>query len=81
VAASLLKVNVVGSQKDRIIVDGSTGTTSTFTLSDKPVVYSISVVNNTAARSHTVGYVIATGVVTVGGLTASDSIYYVVRTD
>lgn len=80
-ASVLYKVNVVGSQKDRIIQDSSTGTTSTFTLADKPIVYSISVVNNTATRAVTVGYVPATGVVTVGGLTASDSIYYVVRTD
>lgn len=80
-ASVLYKVNVVGSQRDRIIQDSSTGTTSTFTLTDKPNVYGIHVVNLTAARSHTTGYVQSTGVVTVGGLTGSDSIFYTIRTD
>jgi hypothetical protein len=80
-ASVLYKVNVVGGQKDRIIQDTNTGTTSTFTLVDKPNVYSIGISNLTAARAMSSGYVQSTGVVTISGLTSSDSIFYVVRTD
>lgn len=80
-ASVLYKQANVGNLKLTIIQDSSTGTTSTFTLSNKPNVYGIDVVNLTATRAVQTGYVQSTGVVTIGGLTGSDSIYYTIITD
>lgn len=80
-ASVLYRQDTAGSLHRIVIQDSNTGTTSTFTLANKPNVYGVEVVNLTAARTHSTGYVPATGVVTVGGLTASDSIYYIITTD
>jgi hypothetical protein len=80
-ASALYKVDQAGSLHRWVIQDSSTGTTSTFTLPGAPRVYGIEVCNNTASRAVTCGYNTSTGVVTISGLTASDSIFYTVTTD